>query len=731
MNGGVELGRHGLAQGAQMPTDYADRIGKAYDFQKDQIQGDINRERADQKEREGEAKGLLKSLQDIKALPTASRELHAKGMDVRAKAMELMPRIKQGDPEAMAELQGMMGEWKAEADNATAVKGAYDQIWKQASKNGANTTQATWDKLDALYNGNLDAMSDPNFINFGAETVPDINTTLAKYKEIFDRNTKANATAVDKDGKVITTETLKTSEEARQEVEQMARDQFKVWQSQGILEDMKRVHNLVDEQDWVDRALMQTLDKEKTKVADAKPSAIEMEQLRQKNRLELIRQRESEKKKEEDLYKDLDINTFGTGEGTEYTTSYQGAYNPNWFEADYPFETIKASVQEIAQPSDVVVFKPNLDSSRLLGTEGRELEGSEEGLGWTSNDAKVDKVMVAYVKDGKIVPKGEGEPTFMMEYRADVFKGERGKDGERITEEESYLAPVTEDVYKALIAQDSKSARFYDAAWNKFGGGSEAAYAKKYGGTVQQPSGGAQPTPQEDTQPSGGLMAGFNTKKKNNEQAVESTPVTQNTIPTQQDSNVMAQQTPDTSRYGHLIAMEEGFGGAVDPTTGKATKLVGVYNEDQAREYENSTEPLKNYATGGMAYYGAEGNKNRNPKRGLRTDVTPAVYDDLSDPAKLILQTEHFNMGWDPRVLLLKVAGMMGNNTRGELHNDGGKLLKQWNSVINDPKKLAKFKKAISGKEEEMLNNLEEIMQGTTGNQDQYAKRIAYLRNQL
>ncbi len=193
---------------------------------------------------------------------------------------------------------------------------------------------------------------------------------------------------------------------------------------------------------------------------------------------------------------------------------------------------------------------------------------------------------------------------------------------------------------------------------------------------------------------------------------------------------VNASTDPGKSNYEHLIAMEEGFGGAPN-AQGQATSLAGVYDVDQAEEYENSAKQLKSYATGEMSFYGAKGNKNRNPKKGLRTDVTPQVYDDLSDNTKLILQTEHFNLGWDPRVLLLQTAGMLGNNTRGELHNDGDLLLTQWNSVINDPEKLAKFKEALEGNEEELLNNLEKIMKGTSGNQDQYKKRMAYLRNLL
>jgi hypothetical protein len=198
---------------------------------------------------------------------------------------------------------------------------------------------------------------------------------------------------------------------------------------------------------------------------------------------------------------------------------------------------------------------------------------------------------------------------------------------------------------------------------------------------------------------------------------------------------VNASTDPGKSNYEHLIAMEEGFGGAPN-AQGQATSLAGVYNEDQAKEYENSTTQVINYSKSTpnnkvMAFYGEKSNKNKNPKRGLRTDVTPQVYDDLSDNTKLILQTEHFNMHWDPRVLLLQTAGMLGNNTRGELHNDGDLLLTQWNSVINDPEKLAKFKEALEGNEEELLNNLEKIMKGTAGNQDQYKKRIAYLRNLL
>ncbi len=232
----------------------------------------------------------------------------------------------------------------------------------------------------------------------------------------------------------------------------------------------------------------------------------------------------------------------------------------------------------------------------------------------------------------------------------------------------------------------------------------------------------------EEAEESTGAMSTFVKKKDesvNKGKSLKEAGKQQPTTPT-----VNASTDPGKSNYEHLIAMEEGFGGAAN-RQGQATSLVGVYNEDQAKEYENSTKQLKSYATGEMSFYGAEGNKNRNPKKGLRTDVTAEVYDDLSDNTKLILQTEHFNLGWDPRVLLLQTAGMLGNNTRGELHNDGDLLLTQWNSVINDPEKLAKFKEALEGNEEELLNNLEKIMKGTSGNQDQYTKRIAYLRNLL
>ena len=220
-----------------------------------------------------------------------------------------------------------------------------------------------------------------------------------------------------------------------------------------------------------------------------------------------------------------------------------------------------------------------------------------------------------------------------------------------------------------------------------------------------------------ETKPQG-AMSGFVKKKDKTESAVNTNP------PKSSKSN-----------YEHIIAMEEGFGGAPN-AQGQATSLAGVYNVDQAKEYENSTTQVVDYSKSTpnnkvMAFYGESSNKNRNPKKGLRTDVTPDVYDGLSDNAKLILQTEHFNMHWDPRVLLLQTAGMLGNNTRGELHNDGDLLLTQWNSVINDPEKLAKFKEALEGKEEELINNLAKIMKGTSGNQDQYKKRIAYLRNLL
>ena len=180
------------------------------------------------------------------------------------------------------------------------------------------------------------------------------------------------------------------------------------------------------------------------------------------------------------------------------------------------------------------------------------------------------------------------------------------------------------------------------------------------------------------------------------------------------------------TRYGHLVAQED-FGGAAN-SQGKATSLKGVYNEDQAKEYETSTKQVTNYAKNKPAFYGAKGNKNKNPKKGLRTDVTPVVYDKLSDKSKMILQTEHFNMHWDPRVLLLQTSGMLGDYSRGQLHNDGDLLLKQWNSITSNPKELAKFNKAIAGKETQLLNNLEQIMKGTEGNQDQYKKRIAYLK---
>jgi transposase-like protein len=237
----------------------------------------------------------------------------------------------------------------------------------------------------------------------------------------------------------------------------------------------------------------------------------------------------------------------------------------------------------------------------------------------------------------------------------------------------------------------------------------------------------------EEAEESTGAMSTFVKKKDesvNKGKSLKEAGKQQPTTPT-----VNASTDPGKSNYEHLIAMEEGFGGAPN-AQGQATSLAGVYDVDQAEEYENSTTQVINYSKSTpnnkvMAFYGEKSNKNKNPKRGLRTDVTPQVYDDLSDNTKLILQTEHFNMHWDPRVLLLQTAGMLGNNTRGELHNDGDLLLTQWNSVINDPEKLAKFKEALEGNEEELLNNLEKIMKGTSGNQDQYTKRIAYLRNLL
>jgi len=172
-----------------------------------------------------------------------------------------------------------------------------------------------------------------------------------------------------------------------------------------------------------------------------------------------------------------------------------------------------------------------------------------------------------------------------------------------------------------------------------------------------------------------------------------------------------------------IIEMETSFGGPPDKN-GVATPLASYKGkEDEADRYLNSKEQVRK-----DDYYASDENKSaKKKKRGLKIDIGADVYDNLSQAEQLILRTEHFNLRWDPRVLLLQTAGMLGHYERKDLHNDAKLLDKQWATI--DKKKLVE---ALKGKDQEMLDNFASIMSGTSGNnQDQYNKRIAYLAKKL
>jgi hypothetical protein len=123
-----------------------------------------------------------------------------------------------------------------------------------------------------------------------------------------------------------------------------------------------------------------------------------------------------------------------------------------------------------------------------------------------------------------------------------------------------------------------------------------------------------------------------------------------------------------------------------------------------------------------------------NTKLGLRhKDMFGDGFDELDGDTQDMLAMYSFNSSWDPRVLAMQSAGVLGSGERGKLHNDPAATNKAW----------AKHKEAVlsatqSGNyEQRMLNEMAKIYKntyndtepqdGTPENWPSYKARIEYI----
>jgi len=128
---------------------------------------------------------------------------------------------------------------------------------------------------------------------------------------------------------------------------------------------------------------------------------------------------------------------------------------------------------------------------------------------------------------------------------------------------------------------------------------------------------------------------------------------------------------------------ELNYGG--DDGSGGTMGLPQYKNSKQFETYLNSKEQVKYKAdgTGSPSTYG----KSKHPKRGLKTDLGEDVYNSLSEPQQAMMRMQHFNIPWDPRVVMLMATGdIKGSAERTKYLSDYELTTKLYN------KNKAKFK---------------------------------------
>ena len=146
--------------------------------------------------------------------------------------------------------------------------------------------------------------------------------------------------------------------------------------------------------------------------------------------------------------------------------------------------------------------------------------------------------------------------------------------------------------------------------------------------------------------------------------------------------------------------------------SGDNTVGLPQYKDFDFQVYLNSEEPVSDDPKTG--FYG----KSKHPKRGLKVDLTPEVYDNLSDGQQAMMRMQHVNIPWDPRVVMLISTGVIPRDKRKE-------YLEDWEATtkLYDENK-EKFK---SIDDQEMFDEWVDIYANTEPNdkgfQKQYKRR--------
>jgi len=145
-------------------------------------------------------------------------------------------------------------------------------------------------------------------------------------------------------------------------------------------------------------------------------------------------------------------------------------------------------------------------------------------------------------------------------------------------------------------------------------------------------------------------------------------------------------------------------------------------NSKAAYNYLNSKTQVK-MGSGGDGRAAEYGDKNK--KMGLKVDIGNDVWSGLSDAQQLMIREQHFNLPWNPKVVMLMTAGYIDKADRGAYHTgrNGKDINKVWDNV-DKQELIGKLK----GKDQELFNEWSEIYSNSEPNeigfQKQYKRRV-------
>jgi hypothetical protein len=247
----------------------------------------------------------------------------------------------------------------------------------------------------------------------------------------------------------------------------------------------------------------------------------------------------------------------------------------------------------------------------------------------------------------------------------------------------------------------------------------------------------------EETVEATGVMKQFSPKKKvetgNNQTVVqEEEPVAQELVvqkeePVAQKEEPVAQVVKKTTtnppntksnkreeEQESFLLDEEVTGGGINGN--EVAPLPQYKNSKAAYNYLNSKTQVK-MGSGGDGRAAEYGDKNK--KMGLKVDIGNDVWSGLSDAQQLMIREQHFNLPWNPKVVMLMTAGYIDKADRGAYHTgrNGKDINKVWDNV-DKQELIGKLK----GKDQELFNEWSEIYSNSEPNeigfQKQYKRRV-------